>query len=369
MTETTQDPALTARREGRLADPSIELRTDPRLHPRLRAALAAFGLDGHAAAAPIGRGAPAEQVAEFVGQSHAAFEGLYAALPWEWPDETRADVTHRTETVHAPEGHDIPLHVFRPAGVEGPLPCTVYVHGGGMTILDADNRVHRQWSEDLAATGMVVVTVGFRNAWTPEGAHPFPAGLEDCSTALDWVHEHRADLGITTLVLQGESGGANLALATALKAKREGRLDRIDGVYAMVPYISGGYGWDRDRKLRELPSLVENDGHYLDCGMMDLLVAAYDPSGENAENPLCWPYFATEADVEGLPPHVVTVNELDPLRDEGIAYFRTLQRAGVPVVGRVNLGLTHAADMSFRQAVVEAYKAVVRDIHGFAADL
>ena len=66
---------------------------------------------------------------------------------------------------------------------------------------------------------------------------------------------------------------------------------------------------------------------------------------------------------------MISVNELDPLRDEGIAYFRLLQRAGVPVVGRVNLGLTHAAEMSFRQAVPEAYKATVRDIRGFAGSL
>jgi len=267
------------------------------------------------------------------------------------------------------DGNDIPLHVFRPAGVDGPLPCTVYVHGGGMTILEVDNPVHRRWSEDLAATGMVVVTPGFRNAWTAAGANPFPAGLDDCSSALDWVHAHRADLGATTVTLQGESGGANLVLATVLKAKREGRLDAVDGVYAMVPYISGGYGWDRERKLRELPSMVENDGHYLDCAMMDMLVAVYDPTGENAENPLAWPYFATEEDVRGLPPHVISVNELDPLRDEGIAYHRLLQRAGVPVVGRVNLGLTHAAEMSFRAAVPEAYRATVRDIHGFAGSL
>jgi acetyl esterase len=111
---------------------------------------------------------------------------------------------------------------------------------------------------------MTVVTVGFRNAWTADGLNPFPVGLNDCAAALDWVHEHRDDLGITKIVLQGESGGGNLVLATALKAKREDRLDRIDGVYAMVPYISGGYGWDNDRKLR-------------------------------------WPYFATGTDVEGLP--------------------------------------------------------------------
>jgi acetyl esterase/lipase len=229
--------------------------------------------------------------------------------------------------------------------------------------------VHRQWTEDLATTGMVVVAVDFRNAWTAQGAHPFPAGLDDCTSALDWISEHREQLGITRVVLQGESGGANLVLATTLKAKREGRLDRIDGVYAMVPYISGGYGWDDERKLRELPSMVENDGHYINCQMMDMLVAVYDPTGENAENPLAWPYFATEADVEGLPPHVVSVNELDPLRDEGIAYFRTLLRAGVPAVGRVNLGLVHGADSIFRQAVAENYRATVRDIKGFADSL
>ena len=49
-------------------------------------------------------------------------------------------------------------------------------------------------------------------------------------------------------------------------------------------------------------------------------------ASENGENPLAWPYFATEADVAGLPPHVITVNEFDPLRDEGTAYYRLLQR-------------------------------------------
>jgi acetyl esterase/lipase len=367
MSEVTQAPG--ARREGRLDDPSVCLRTDPRLHPGLRAALGALGLDRHAAPPPLDRSADPAAVAEYVGGAHAAFEGLYAALPAEWPGEAPAEVAYGAETVRGVDGNDIPLHIVRPADAAGPLPGLVYIHGGGMTILDADNKVHRQWSRDLAAAGMVVVTVGFRNAWTPHGTNPFPAGLDDCASALDWVHEHRADLGISTVVVEGESGGANLVLATALKAKRDGRLDRIDGVYAMVPYISGGYGWHTDRKLRELPSMVENNGHYIDCEMMDLLVSVYDPTGENADNPLCWPYFATTSDVEGLPPHVITVNELDPLRDEGIAYFRTLQRAGVPVVGRVNLGLTHAADMSFRQAVPEAYRATVRDIHAFARSL
>lgn len=358
-----------AKHEGRLANPSMTPATDPRLHPSLRATLAVFKLDGHAAPPPIDRTAGAEAIAGFLSGAHAAYEGLYAALPAEWPGEVPAEISTRTLTAPSKDGYEIPLYVYRPAGATGPLPCVMYLHGGGMAVLDADNKVHRQWSRDLAATGITVITVGFRNSWTPAGPNPFPTGLDDCSAALDWVHAHRSDLGITKIVLQGESGGGNLALATALKAKREGRLSRIAGVYASVPFISGGYTWSIDRKLRELPSLVENDGYFIGCPMLDLVVASYDPTGVNAENPLAWPYFATTADLAGLPPHVIAVNELDPLRDEGIAYFRALLRAGVPAAGKVNLGLVHGADLLFRQTIPDAYRAAIRDIHAFTASL
>ena len=53
-----------------------------------------------------------------------------------------------------------------------------------------------------------------------------------------------------------------------------------------VPYIGGGYAWDDARKLRELPSMIENDGYSINCAPMDLLVAAYDPDGRHAEDPL-----------------------------------------------------------------------------------
>ena len=60
-------------------------------------------------------------------------------------------------------------------------------------------------------------------------------------------------------------------------------------------------------------------------------------------------------DLKELPPHVITVNELDPLRDEGVAVYRKLLEAGVSARGRVKLGLVHAADMIFRKAVPEIY--------------
>ena len=139
--------------------------------------------------------------------------------------------------------------------------------------------------------------------------------------------------------------------------------------YAMVPYISGAYGWDDRRKLRELPSLLENDSYLINCQQMDLLVAMYDPSGANAENPLRWPYFATTEDLTGLPPHVISVNELDPLRDEGIAYHRMLLGAGTPAVGHVNLGLTHIAELLFRKALPEVHWAAVAAVKAFAESM
>jgi acetyl esterase/lipase len=363
------DPVVQAKREGRLADPDRDLRSDPRTDPRLLAALAAFGLDAPAAPPPLDRSAGQTAIAEFVGGAEAAFEGLYAALPNDLPGDDEQAVHHTTETLRGPTGDDIVLHIARPVGLDGPLPCTVYVHGGGMTILSTDNKVHRQWRTDLAAAGMVAIGLDFRNAWTAAGLNPFPAGLDDCSAAVAWISEHRTRLGISSLVLQGESGGANLVLATALKALRDGRSDVVDGVYATVPYISGGYGWSQERKLAELPSLYENEGYFLNTAMMDLLVAVYDPTGDNAENPLCWPYFATVEDVRGLPPHVIAVNELDPLRDEGVAYYRRLLAAGVRVTGRVNLGITHGADMIFRQAIPDVYRSAIADIKRFAETL
>lgn len=354
---------------GRLGDGRRDLRTDSRIKPRLRETLAAYGLDAWAEPPGLTRAHPLATVAEAVGQMHEAFNGLYEALPNDLPGDDDTSVTSTSHMITGADGNEMELRVYRPAGVGGPLPCTVYIHGGGMTILDTFAKVHTRWCHDLAATGMVVVGVDFRNAWTDAGLNPFPAGLNDCSSALAWTHDHRADLGITSVVLQGESGGGNLVLATALRAKRDGRLNHVQGVFASVPYISGGYAWSDERKHAELPSMIENDGYFLNCAGMDLLVHVYDPAAGNAENPLAWPYFATPEDLAGLPPHVITVNELDPLRDEGMAYFRKLAAAGVQVTGRVNLGLVHGAELIFRQAVPEDYFAAISDIRRFAGSV
>lgn len=351
--------------EGRLGDPDRVLRDEARVHPKLLETLDRYGFAGRAAPLGLTPDSPKEDQLRHVAEAQVGFEGLYEEMPNDLPsDRDEVDVTH--ETVPAEDGHSIDLRIYRKRGQQEAAPCVIYLHGGAMTMLSAFNKVHRRWCEDIAATGVVTIGVDFRNAYAADGGHPFPTGLNDCSAAVQWVHARREELGITKIVLMGESGGGNLALATTIKARRDGTLDAIDGVYATVPYISGGYGWDAARKAEELPSLLASDEYFISCESMAILVATYDPTGANAENPLAWPYFAREEDLVGLPPHVIVVEELDPLRDEGMAYYRKLLRAGVRVVGRMNLGMVHAAEMIFRQAVPDDYFMTVDDIKRFA---
>ena len=166
-----------------------------------------------------------------------------------------------------------------------------------MVILRGAGVAYVRFREELAATGVVVIGVEYRNGAGVLGNHPFPAGLNDCASALNWVHSHRDQLGITTITVAGESGGGNLALATTLKAKQDRHLHMIDGVYAMVPYISGAYGWSEADRARELPSLVENDGYFISCALatswcrsttLTVLTAATRCAGRTTPPRLIW---------------------------------------------------------------------------------
>jgi len=351
-------PTVNVTLPGRLGDPTLELQSDPRTDPRLVAAFAPLGLAGAAPTLPVDRKSPLPELLAVAAATEQAFDTVFSVL---LADVTTPEgVETRTETIRGVDGNDITLYIDRPVGATRPLPGLLHLHGGGMAILQTS--VATSWRGALAAAGCVVVGVEFRNAGGALGPHPFPAGLNDCSSALDWMHERRDELGLSSIVVTGESGGGNLSLATALKAKREGRIDRIDGVYAQVPYIFGGY----DTPDPALPSLIENDGYVLGSSTLTLMAALYDPSGEHTTNALAWPYYATAADLEGLPPHVITTDELDPLRDEGLAYLRALQRAGVEATGHTYSGVGHACELLAAAAIPELFDRALRDVVDFA---
>ena len=241
-----------------------------------------------------------------------------------------------------PDGNTIKIQYIRPE-VDEPLPCVYYIHGGGMQSMSCYYGIYRAWGKIIAAQGVAVAMVDFRNCLTPSSAPevaPFPAGLNDCVSGLRWLASQAEALGIDPdhIIVSGESGGGNLTLATGLQLKKDGDIGLIKGLYALCPYIAGA--WPQDR----YPSSVENNGLLLDLHNNHGAVAYGIAEFENG-NPLAWPGFATEDDVKGLPPTVISVNECDPLRDEGIEFYRLLLRAGVSARCLQVMGTIHGTEI------------------------
>jgi acetyl esterase len=348
---------------GRLGRPDLTLKDDPRADPRMVEALVPLGLGVAPPAASVTRLASLEAILAHCKEAEEGFKAVGTVLAESAPPVP--GVVSRTEVIRGVDGNEIKLYIPEPEAANAPSPCVVHTHGGGMVLLEAANANYKRWRDELAAAGLVAIGVEFRNGAGVLGPHPFPAGLNDCASATRWAISNRKNLRISKIIVSGESGGGNLAIATALKAKQDGWVDGIAGIYAQCPYVSNLWS----EPPAELPSLVENDGYLINVSDMPVLARAYDPDGENATNPLAWPYHATGDDLTGLPPHVISVNELDPLRDEGLAFYRKLLDAGVSAVGRTVNGTCHAADCLFLDAIPEVCRATIRDIASFAESL
>ena len=260
-----------------------------------------------------------------------------------------------------PDGNTVNIQLIRPQSDE-PLPCVYYIHGGGMMIMSCYDGNYKAWGRIIAQQGVAVAMVDFRNCVTPSSAPevaPYPAGLNDCVSGLRWISDNAAELGIDAnrIIVAGESGGGNLTLAVGLRLVRERATDLIQGLYALCPYIAGS--WPRE----DLPSSTENNGILLDLWSNTGAMAYGIEEFEN-QNPLAWPGFANEEDVRGMPPTVISVNECDPLRDEGIEFYRLLLRAGQPARCRQVMGTIHGTEV-FPMTCTDISQDTARDLAAF----
>lgn len=319
---------------------NVDASTDQRLDPRVREVLSRWPLD------PVTNVTTREQLLAEASSP----EGLRAAAG-EASFMNEADneevapseglsITQRS--FEAPQGHTLNVQVIRSKGTNV-LPAVYYIHGGAMAALSCLYGNFRAWGKILAAQDVVVVMIDFRNAVAHSSVKevaPFPAGLEDCVTGLEWLHAHAGELAIDPerVIVAGESGGGNLAIALGLTLKRDDKLSLVRGFYLLCPYLLGQ--WPDER----YPSTTTFNGYGLEL-WSNRGVVGYGIEAFNEKNPLAWPGFATVEDLRGLPPTVISVNECDPLRDEGIALYRLLLEAGVAARGRVVLGTTHATEL------------------------
>jgi len=346
---------------GRLGNPEMSLINDPRAIPAVTKVMSEYGLDALAPDPPISIDATQKEKVDYMTSLEPAYEEIFKSWYSDLPEVE--GVERFTKVIDGVDGNKITLYIHKPEKQISTLPGILHIHGGGMSILKASNPNYVRWRDDLASTGLVVVGVEFRNVAGELGSHPFPAGLNDCSSALQWMFDSKEELGVSKIIVSGESGGGNLTLATTLKAKEDDRLFQIDGVYAQCPYISNEY----HRTINDLPSLVENNGYFLNVNDMAVMATSYD--GIDSNNPLAWPLFATIEDLNGLPPHVISVNELDPLRDEGLLYYKKLLAAGVDASSITINGTVHAGDMIFIKATPKIYRSSVMHINNFAYSL
>jgi acetyl esterase len=210
----------------------------------------------------------------------------------------------------------IPVRLYRPLGVtDGQvLPVLVYFHGGGWTIGDLDT--HDTLCRELAnGAGCAVVSVDYRMG--PE--HRFPAAVDDCLAATQWVHRHAAELHLdpARLAVGGDSAGGNLATVVSIAARDGGELPIA---YQLLIYPATD-------QHRSAPSHTENgEGYLLTRDTMAYFTGHYiaDPAqyADWRASPLL------HDDLGRLPPALVLTAGYDPLRDEGQAYAEKLTAAG-----------------------------------------
>jgi acetyl esterase len=224
--------------------------------------------------------------------------------------------TQKIGSVRTLQVAGLPARLYIPTGAPAVGPLLVFLHGGGFVFGDLAS--HDSSCRYLAEqAGVRVLAIDYRLA--PEA--PFPAAYDDAIAAFDWAHEHAAELGADPerIGVGGDSAGGNLAAGVALSARERCAFQLL--IYPVTDM-------DADTESRRM----FGEGFYLTTSFIDLAGRSYIPAGVDHHDPRLSPLFA---DIPGgvAPAYVVTAG-FDPLRDEGEAYARRLEEAGVKVEQR-----------------------------------
>lgn len=236
------------------------------------------------------------------------------------PPEMLPDLRIENRIVGHGDVTGIPVRIYWPTAEPGNLPIVVFYHGGGFALGDLDTHDPVARAHAVGAEA-IVVSVDYRLA--PE--HPFPAGVDDCWAALQWVAEHAVELGgdPNRIAVAGDSAGGNLAAVTAHRARDEGG-PQLAFQLLWYPSVTADMS---------LPSFTENaHAPILDRDVIDAFLQWYVP-GVDISDAQALPTFmapSNATDFSGLPPAFIGSAEHDPLRDDAALYARLLNDAGVP---------------------------------------
>src|SRR5579883_224944 len=227
------------------------------------------------------------------------------------------------------DGYSISLNIVRPEGVKGTLPVFIFIHGGGWG--RGDYPTHKRMFRDLVVlSGFAGVFVNYTR--TPEAQ--YPQAINEIYAATKWVAEHGEEIGVDgkNLAVVGNSVGGNMTTVTALKAKEKGG-PHIKLQILMWPIV------DADFETNSYHEFGEE--RFLTVPTMKWMYDMYIADPEKRKDVYASPLQATVEQLKGLPPALIVVAESDILHDEGTAYGRKLDEAGVEVTTVQYNGMIH----------------------------
>jgi acetyl esterase len=241
-------------------------------------------------------------------------------------DYSGIDEREKTITV---DGFEIVLNIARPKGAASKLPVVVFIHGGGWVL--GDYPTHRRLVRDLVVeSGYCAVFVNYTR--TPEAL--FPRQIEEIYAATKWVAEHGHEINVdgSNLAVVGNSVGGNMTAVTAIKAKENGG-PKIKLQILMWPIVDADFETESYKQFGR--------DRFLSTPLMQWMYDMYIADPDKRRDIHASPLRATLEQLQGLPPALIQVAENDILRDEGEAYGRKLDEAGVEVTTIRYDGMIH----------------------------
>ncbi|WP_160139640.1 alpha/beta hydrolase [Chryseobacterium sp. c4a] len=261
-----------------------------------------------------------------------------------------------TEQIISQNGYEVNIHITKPKGSQPNAPVFIFTHGGGWVL--GDYPTHRRLVRDLVVeSGAVAVFPDY----TPSPEAKYPVAINQIYATMQWVAEHGEEIGVDgkNLAIVGNSVGGNMTAVLALMAKNN------NGPHIKLQVLL----WPVTNADFETISYQEfSEGRFLTKNMMKWFWDNYLPETETRKEIYASPLQASIEQLKGLPPALVQTAENDVLRDEGEAYARKLNEAGVQVTLTRHSGLIHdygllnpLADIPAVQTAILQAAAVIKD--------
>jgi acetyl esterase len=257
------------------------------------------------------------------------------------------DIEEKTITQ---DGLKVSLTIVRPAGSKAILPGFIFVHGGGWVL--GDFPTHERFVRDIVADcGFTAVFVNY----TPSPEAHYPMAIDQIHAAAKWVATHGNEIKVDgkRLAIVGNSVGGNMTAAVALMALHKGGPE-FKCQIMLWPVTDANFETDSYHEYA--------DGYFLSRAMMMWFWDAYAPNHARRREIYASPLQATLEQVKGLPPTLIQVAGNDVLREEGVAYARKLDLAGVDVTAVRYENLIHDYGLLNAISQVPAVRAALHQV-------